>query len=161
MTTARPLARHLTSTRKTLSSAESCTGGLIGHTLTNIPGSSDWYKGGVIAYANDIKIRLLGVPSAMIEQYGAVSAPVAQAMAEGARHRLKSDLAIATTGIAGPAGGTVKKPVGLVFIAMATPKKTLVKKFIFKGSRLNIKKQTLNRALDLLTIEAIRQCGVL
>jgi PncC family amidohydrolase len=152
MTIAEQLAQKLTSSHKTLATAESCTGGLIGHTLTNISGSSNWYKGGVIAYANEIKTQFLGVPAALIDQYGAVSRPVAQAMAEGARKRLKSDFAIATTGIAGPTGGTTAKPVGLVFIAIATPKKTIIKKFIFKGTRLNIKKQTLNESLKLLVI---------
>ncbi|MFH0754215.1 MAG: CinA family protein [Candidatus Omnitrophota bacterium] len=150
MTIIKSITKHLISAHQTLSTAESCTGGLIGHTLTNLPGSSTWYQGGVIAYANDIKIRLLKVPPALIDKYGAVSAPVAQAMAQGARKTLKSDFAIATTGIAGPTGGTAKKPVGLVFIAISSPEKTIVKKFIFKGTRLNIKKQTVNTAIKMI-----------
>ncbi len=150
MTTAKALAQYLISAQKTIATAESCTGGLIGHTLTNIPGSSTWYQGGIIAYANDIKVRLLKISPGLIKQCGAVSAPVAKAMAEGARKCLKSDVSIATTGIAGPAGGSITKPVGLVFIAIAAPKKTIVKKFIFKGARLSIKKQTLKEAFTLL-----------
>ena len=150
MTTSLALAQYLISTQQTLGTAESCTGGLIGHSLTNIPGASTWFQGGVIAYANTAKTKLLGVPLALIEKHGAVSAPVAQAMAQGARKALRSDFAIATTGIAGPTGGTTTKPVGLVFIAIATPQRSMVRKFIFKGTRLNIKKQTLDKALNLL-----------
>ena len=140
-------AKHLISTHKTLATAESCTGGLIAHTLTNIPGSSEWFKGGVVAYANEIKTAFLGVPPALLKKHGAVSAPVAKAMAQGTRKHLKTDFAIATTGIAGPTGGTAKKPVGLVFIAIAYPKKTIVKRYIFKGSRLTIKELTVNKAI--------------
>ncbi len=144
------LFNRLTSSRKTLSTAESCTGGLIAHTLTNVPGSSDWFKGGVTAYANEAKTTLLSVPAPLIREHGAVSAPVAKAMAEGMRKRLKTDFAIATTGIAGPGGGTPQKPVGLVFIAITSAQKTIVQKFIFKGTRLQIKTQTSHMALKLL-----------
>ena len=150
MATAAAIAQHLLSMQKTLATAESCTGGFIAHTLTNIPGSSAWFAGGVIAYANGIKAALLGVPPALLKRHGAVSAPVAQAMAQGARQRLKTDFAIATTGIAGPTGATPGKPVGLVFIAVASSKKTMTKKFIFKGSRSRIKEQAADQALSLL-----------
>jgi PncC family amidohydrolase len=145
-----PLTHRLISSPKTLATAESCTGGLIAHTLTNVPGSSTWFKGGVIAYANEAKTALLGVQDSLIKNHGAVSAPVAKAMAQGARKRFKSDFAIATTGIAGPSGGSPQKPVGLVYIALASAKKTIVKKFIFKGTRLSIKTQTLKKALGML-----------
>ena len=118
------------------------------HTLTNIPGSSAWFKGGIIAYANEAKTSLLGVPAALIKTHGAVSAPVAIAMAKGARLRLKTDFAIATTGIAGPTGATPQKPVGLVFIALSSAQGTTVKKYIFKGTRLNIKKQAVTKAIS-------------
>ena len=144
------LAHLLISTGKTLATAESCTGGLIAHTLTNVPGASDWFLGGVIAYANKAKTAFLGVPAALIKDHGAVSAPAARAMAQGARKRFKTDFAIATTGIAGPTGGTKEKPVGLVFIALASAKRTVVKKFLFKGTRLSIKDQTLQKALQIL-----------
>jgi len=102
-----------------LATAESCTGGRIASEVTAQAGSSSYYAGGVVAYANAVKTALLGVPGALIEQHGAVSAPVAEAMARGALERLGADVAVATTGIAGPGGGTDAKPVGLVFIATA------------------------------------------
>jgi PncC family amidohydrolase len=149
MTKAAVIAKHLLSSQKTLATAESCTGGLIAHTLTNIPGSSTWFTGGIIAYANRIKTALLGVPSALLKKHGAVSAPVAKAMAQGARKRLKTSFAIATTGIAGPTGATPGKPVGLVFISVASSQKTITRRFIFKGSRSRIKKQAANKALSM------------
>ncbi len=150
MTTARKVARHLTLKKKTLATAESCTGGLIAHALTNIPGSSSWFKGGVIAYDNEVKINMLSVPRALLIEHGAVSAKVAQQMAEHIRNTLKTDFGIAVTGIAGPTGGTPQKPVGLVFISASSPRKTLVRKFLFKGTRLSIKKQAAQTALNLL-----------
>jgi nicotinamide-nucleotide amidase len=147
------LAHLLISTGKTLATAESCTGGLIGHTLTNIPGSSAWFAGGVIAYTNEAKTTFLSVPAYLIKDHGAVSAPVAKTMAQGARRRFRTDFAIATTGIAGPTGGTPPKPVGLVFIAIASAKRIIVKKLILKGTRLSIKNQTLQKALQMLEKE--------
>lgn len=102
-----------------LATAESCTGGLIAHWLTAVPGSSTVYAGGVVAYANEAKTALLGVPPALIAKHGAVSAPVAEAMATGVLERLGADVAVSTTGIAGPSGGTAEKPVGLVYIGLA------------------------------------------
>ncbi len=112
--------RLLTERGATLSVAESCTGGMIGELLTATPGSSVYFKGGVVAYWNDAKTALLGVPDEMLKQHGAVSEPVARAMAEGARTRFGSDLAVATTGIAGPTGGSAGKPVGLIYVALAS-----------------------------------------
>jgi len=106
---------------KTLAVAESCTGGLLGGRITRIPGSSRYFRGGIIAYDNEIKIGLLGVPAETIEQFGAVSAETAEAMAVGVGQALKADIGLAVTGIAGPAGGTDEKPVGTVFIGLATP----------------------------------------
>jgi nicotinamide-nucleotide amidase len=103
----------------TLSTAESCTGGLVGHLLTDQPGSSGYYRGGLISYSNDLKQRELAVPLDTIEQHGAVSAQACMAMAEGARRRYGSDLAVAVTGIAGPDGGTAEKPVGTAWIGLA------------------------------------------
>ncbi len=144
------IAKTLTARGLTLATAESCTGGLIAHTLTNIPGSSAFLTGGIIAYANTIKTRFLKVPDRMIKTHGAVSAAVAKAMAEGARKQFNVDLAIATTGIAGPAGGTDRKPVGLVFIALASRRHTIVKKCFFTGTRASIKTQSSQTALGLL-----------
>jgi PncC family amidohydrolase len=150
MTTVKTIAKLLTTRKLTLATAESCTGGLISHTLTNIPGASNFYRGGVVAYANDIKVRFVGVPAGLIKKYGAVSAQVARAMAEGIRKKTKADFSLAVTGIAGPTGGTRTKPVGLVFIVAATLRHTSIKRFIFKGTRLQIKAQAAAAALGLL-----------
>jgi nicotinamide-nucleotide amidase len=104
----------------TLATAESCTGGLIAHWITTMPGVSPYYLGGVVSYANDAKTELLGVPQSLIESHGAVSAEVAAAMAEGIRNRLGATIGLATTGVAGPTGGTPEKPVGLVYLGLAT-----------------------------------------
>lgn len=114
------VARILVERKETLATAESCTGGLIGKLLTDRPGSSDYYLGGVVVYSNEIKEKLLGVPVDTLSQHGAVSAQTAEAMAAGARDRLKSTYAISVTGIAGPGGGTEEKPVGLVYLGLAT-----------------------------------------
>jgi len=130
--------------------AESCTGGLISHTLTNISGSSDYFDRGIVSYSNTAKTELLGVSEGLLEKYGAVSKQVAEAMAEGARIRSSVDIGIATTGIAGPTGGTKEKPVGLVYIAISTSDDTIVKKFQFSGNRIENKKSTCNAALQML-----------
>lgn len=142
---------HLLNERgQTLSVAESCTGGLLSHRLTNVPGSSTCFLGGVISYANQAKSTFLGVPPPMLNKHGAVSKAVAQAMETGIRTRTDSDFSLAITGIAGPGGGTATKPVGLVFIALSTPQKTTVHRYHFTGTRLQIKTQSVNQALRLL-----------
>jgi len=118
------VGNRLKALRRTVGTAESCTGGLIAHLLTEVPGSSAYVMGGIVAYANSVKEQVLGVPSALLIQHGAVSEPVAIAMAEGARRALRVDYAISVTGVAGPGGGTPDKPVGLVYIAVATPSGT-------------------------------------
>lgn len=133
-----------------IATAESCTGGLISHTLTNISGSSDYFERGIVSYSNNAKIELLGVPVELLEKFGAVSWQVAKAMADGVRKKSKVDIGIATTGIAGPTGGTKEKQVGLVFIAISTKDSTQVNKFRFSGSRLENKDSTLNAALRML-----------
>jgi nicotinamide-nucleotide amidase len=135
---------------KTLAIAESCTGGLIGDRLTNVPGASAFFLLGIIAYDNAAKSRVLGVPSALFKKHGAVSGPVASAMAQGVRRILKTDYGLSVTGIAGPSGGSRSKPVGLVFIALSTGPKTIVKKFLFKGTRFAIKNQACQSALKML-----------
>ena len=139
----------------TLSIAESCTGGLLANRITNIPGSSKVFLLGIIAYANSANYRLLKIPEKTIRNYGAVSSPTARLMAEGARRLGGSDLGIGLTGIAGPGGGNKSKPVGTVFIAVSSSRKTLVKKFHFTGSRLRIKKQAADKAIQML-LEAIK-----
>jgi nicotinamide-nucleotide amidase len=144
------VAGLLKKSHQTLAVAESCSGGLIGHRLTNIPGSSEYFLEGVIAYSNASKIDLLFVPPKMIKNYGAVSARTAEAMARGVRRRARADYGLAVTGIAGPSGGTPDKPVGLVFVALAWQGGVEVHKNIFLGTRERIKMQTAQNALDLL-----------
>jgi nicotinamide-nucleotide amidase len=128
---------------------ESCTGGLVLGRLTDVPGSSAWVAGGVVAYADEVKTRELGVPAALIAEHGAVSQPVAVAMAEGARARLASDVGVAVTGIAGPSGGSDAKPVGTVFIAVAGPRAS-VRTFRFVGDRRTVRQQSVAAALDMV-----------
>ena len=145
--------RLLRAQRKTLSTAESCTGGLLSSLITDEPGSSDYYLGGLTAYSNEIKKLELLIPEAALKKFGAVSRPVAELMAQNIRKIYGTDHGVAITGIAGPSGGTPKKPVGLVYIGIASGKKTLSKKFRFLGSRMEIKHRAANTALDLLRQE--------
>ena len=141
----------LTARGETLAVAESCTGGLIAHRVTNVPGSSAVFMQGFVTYANDAKTRALAVPAALIREHGAVSAEVAAAMAEGARAAAGTDHALATTGIAGPGGGSAAKPVGTVFIALATKLgPTLVERHRYQHERETFKNLTAQTALDLL-----------
>ncbi|UCD14754.1 MAG: CinA family protein [Thermoplasmatales archaeon] len=130
--------------------AESCTGGLLAHTLTNISGSSEYFDRGIVSYNNQAKVELLGVPEETLKQYGAVSEQTARAMAIGIKERSNVDIGISTTGIAGPTGGTKEKPVGLVYIGIASLKNVEVKKFIFSGDRMQNKESTCNAALEML-----------
>ncbi len=134
----------------TIATAESCTGGLLSHILTNISGSSDYFDRGIVSYSNKAKMQLLGVPENLLKKYGAVSKQVAKAMAEGVRTKSNVDIGIATTGIAGPTGGTKEKPVGLVYIAISTEDDVIVKKYQFPGDRLQNKENTCNMALQIL-----------
>ena len=132
---------------KTLATAESCTGGGIGAALTAISGSSAVYKGGIISYTNEIKENLLGVPAEVLEKYGAVSEPVAQAMAEGARSRLQTDIAVSVTGLAGPGGDEYGNPVGTVFIGYADDSRSYAKEYHFSGDRETVRQQAIQMAL--------------
>jgi nicotinamide-nucleotide amidase len=134
----------------TLGAAESCTGGLVGGRLTDIPGSSDVFMGAVVCYADRLKTELLQVPAALIGAHGAVSGEVACAMAEGARRRLGVDLALAVTGIAGPGGGSADKPVGTVWFGVASPKGTDTRRIVFLGSRREVRERATQTALYLL-----------
>lgn len=141
----------------TVATAESCTGGLVGHSITEVDGSSRYFRGGIVAYADDVKAALLGVPASTIEAHGAVSAQVAVAMAHGARERADVDLAVAVTGIAGPAGGTATKPVGLTYVAVVGSTGSEVRRFTWAGDRSANKRASAEAALELLleTAEAM------
>ena len=134
----------------TLSTAESCTGGLIAHRITNVAGASEVFLGGVVAYSNAVKTAQLGVGERMLETHGAVSEPVAREMARGARQRFGADASVGVTGIAGPGGGTPEKPVGLVYVAVALDEEVRVYRCQFSGTREEIKAQTADRALGAL-----------
>lgn len=144
------LGRLLIMQNKTLSTAESCTGGMIAKIITDVPGSSRYFMGGVVSYSNDVKIKALHVDRAMIDKYGAVSSQVARAMAQGVRQFMKTGCAIAVTGIAGPDGGTRKKPVGLVYIAVDCGGKFAVKRFHFKKKRDGNRRLSAKRAIEML-----------
>ena len=143
----------------TVATAESCTGGLVGHLLTEIPGSSACIIGGVIAYADATKVGQLGVDPALIAREGAVSAPVAEAMAAGARARLGADIAVAVTGIAGPDGATAANPVGLTFVAVSGPGATEVRRCHWHGDRSANKVESARTALEMLLAAAERTAG--
>ena len=135
---------------KTLVTAESCTGGGIGAALTAVPGSSAVYKGGVICYTNWVKEHILGVDSRMLKQFGAVSAPVAQAMAKGVREKLEADLSLSVTGLAGPGGDEYGNPVGTVFIGCDSPWRAEVREYHFAGDRDSVRQQAVTAALELV-----------
>ena len=135
---------------KTLVTAESCTGGGIGAALTSISGSSAVYMGGIISYTNDVKADVLGVGREVLAQHGAVSAPVAAAMANGVRRLLHADVAVSVTGLAGPGGDEYGNPVGTVFIGYEDDTQAFVKKFLFKGDREAVRNQTIEMALKIV-----------
>lgn len=135
---------------KTLVTAESCTGGGIGTALTAVSGSSAVFKGGIISYTNEVKNKVLGVDIKLLEEKGAVSAPVAEAMAKGAREKLLADVAVSVTGLAGPGGDDYGNPVGTVYIGIAREEKTQVRHYCFKGDREQVRSQTVRAALEWL-----------
>jgi PncC family amidohydrolase len=134
----------------TLATAESCTGGLIGHCVTNISGSSEFYLGSVISYANAVKEQLLGIPPTLLKEQGAVNHQVALGMAKGVRELLHTDVGIGVTGIAGPTGGTPEKPVGTVFIAISTPEGEEAHHYVWSKDRVGNKYLSAQAALTLL-----------
>jgi PncC family amidohydrolase len=133
-----------------LAIAESCTGGLVSHRITNVPGASTYYMGSVTAYAYEAKVRLLGVRWSTLEKYGAVSKETALEMAAGVRRVLAADVGVSVTGIAGPGGGTPEKPVGLTWIGLSAPGIDEAWEYIWKGDRLQVKEQSAQQALQLL-----------
>lgn len=137
-----------------VSVAESCTGGLLANAFTDIPGSSKTFAGGVVCYNNDAKVQMLGVPECMLSQHGAVSAETAVAMAAGAAERFATEYALSVTGFAGPGGGTSEYPVGTIFIGLHSPDGIWSKKCLFTGTRITVKRRSVNTALDWLRREA-------
>ena len=134
----------------TISCAESCTGGLLTSTLTDVPGSSHYVMGSVVSYSNAVKSRILHVPEEILSAYGAVSPETALAMAKGVRSLIRTDIGVGITGIAGPGGGSAKKPVGLVYIAVTVDGKNAVQKNLFTGVRTEIKCAAVSKALVMV-----------
>lgn len=149
----------LTKTGQTVSTAESCTGGLLAHILTGISGSSAYFAGGVVAYSNRIKEAILGVRAETLRAFGAVSEQTAREMAEGIRQKFNTDIGLSTTGIAGPTGGTPDKPVGLVWIGVSTPERTLAWECHFDDDREGVKTRTVERLLSLMIEELTTNKG--
>lgn len=147
---AETLGERLSENGKTVATAESCTGGNIAHLITLVAGSSRYYKGSVVSYANEVKEKVLGVRAGDLQQYGAVSEEVVKQMAEGVKRLLKTDYAIATSGIAGPSGGSDEKPVGTVWIAVAGERDCVAEKFLFNTTRDNFIERTSNQAILML-----------
>ncbi|MDD4956186.1 MAG: nicotinamide-nucleotide amidohydrolase family protein [Candidatus Omnitrophica bacterium] len=137
--------------KMTLALAESCTGGLVSSMITDVPGSSSYFLGGVVAYSNGVKVLSLGVPASKIERYGAVSAPVALSMASGVAGLTGADIGASISGIAGPGGGTAKKPVGLAYMGFVSHRKKRTKKLLFKGSRKEIKEKFAKSLLGFIS----------
>jgi competence/damage-inducible protein CinA-like protein len=149
------VGKLLLSKHATLSTAESCTGGYLAHLITSVPGASEYFAGSVIAYANQVKHDLLGVSEDSLRNFGAVSEQVVREMAAAARNRFGTDYALSTSGIAGPDGGTPEKPVGLVWVCLATPQQTISKKFMFGEHRGRNIRRTALEALNLLRLQLL------
>ena len=130
--------------------AESATGGLISHRITNVPGSSEYFEGSIISYSNNLKTRLLGVKESTLRNYGAVSSETCKEMAQGVRREMDVDVGLASTGIAGPAGAASEKPVGLVYVGLVTKDVVVSKKYVFNGTRDENKKSFSDAALNTL-----------
>ena len=143
--------------KKKISVAESCTAGLVSHRLTNVPGSSQYFEGGLILYSNRAKMNLLGLDEKLLREKGAVSEETARAMAIGVKNLTGIDMGLAVTGIAGPGGETPDKPIGLTFIALADLKKTVVQKFQFQGERELIKLKASQAALNMVRLNLIKK----
>lgn len=144
------LAELLTGRGETMSCAESCTGGMIGAMITDIPGASSFFNGSAVTYSNGSKTDILGVPEDVIASHGAVSMETAEAMALGAAKAYSSDYSVAVTGIAGPGGATPEKPVGLVYIAVSDGSRCIVSRNVFDGDRGTVRRKTAEHAIDLL-----------
>ncbi len=156
-TLSRKLGASLLKRGRTLSTAESCTGGMVAEVITDVPGSSRYFVGGVVGYSNGAKAGVLRVGRGLLARHGAVSKEVAGAMAKGVKRLMHTDCAIAVTGIAGPDGGTARKPVGLVYIAVADRGKVHIQKFIFKGDRHANREMATRRGIRML-MALLRSC---
>ena len=150
------LGELLRNKKVTMATAESCTGGYIAHLITSIAGSSDYFKGSVVSYANEVKVNVLGVNAADLEREGAVSEAVVLQMAEGVRKITGADYAVSTSGVAGPGGGTPEKPVGTVWIGVATPRKSYAKLFTFSFTRERNIAKAASKAMEML-LEEVRE----
>jgi PncC family amidohydrolase len=146
----RCLARILTRKKLTLSVCESCTSGMFGSLITSIPGSSKYFLGGIIAYSDRVKNKVVGVRTRTLERHGAVSAETVLEMAQGVRRIFRSDIGIAITGIAGPSGGSKEKPVGLTFIGLRHRQKNMIRHFVFEGGRAAVRQGACQAALNLI-----------
>lgn len=151
------VVRLLHEKRQTLATAESITGGLVAHRVCLVPGASDFFRGGVVTYTDDVKARELGVPPALLAEHGAVSEPVARAMAEGVRARFGTDLGVSTTGFAGPGGGTDANPVGTAFVGLAHAGGCEVIRWGWLGTRYEIMSRTAKLALNAVRLELMRR----
>lgn len=151
------IAEYLTSLKLTISSAESCTGGMLSSAYTALPGSSEYYLGSVISYHNKVKAGVLGVPEELLKEHGAVSRQVANSMADRARILIGSDIGLGITGVAGPGGGSLEKPVGLVYVALSAANTSWCNRYYFSGNRENIRQQTVVAAQSLL-LKYLRKC---
>lgn len=152
------IAGILTAGGKTLAVAESCTGGLLAKKITDLPGASDWFAAGVVSYSNESKTKFLGVPESLIASHGTVSEEVAKFMAQGARTNCNADYALAITGIAGPTGGSKEKPVGTVYIAVASEESTEASRFNFNGDREQIRHRSVVKACEILWRRLKKEC---
>ena len=150
VTLVRELADRLLRHRQKVCTAESCTGGLIAKTFTDLAGSSDWFERGFVTYSNEAKNEMLGVPESLVEDYGAVSEAVATAMASGALRHSRANFSVAVTGVAGPGGGSDDKPVGTVWIALASAEQMIAKRYQFDGNRQAVRANTMQTAIELL-----------
>lgn len=144
------VGERLKAAGETLATAESCTGGYIAKSITDVAGSSGYFRGGVVSYSNEVKMRLLGVPADQLAAHGAVSAQVARSMAVGALAATGADLAVAVTGISGPSGGSAAKPVGLTYVAVADSAGVEVRRFTWQGDRAANREATVRAAVELL-----------
>lgn len=144
------VGKKLLENNLSLVTAESCTGGLIGNLITDIPGSSAYFAGGIIAYSNEVKEKILGVSNSDLLSFGAVSEPVAIQMAQGARRLLDADLAVSVTGIAGPGGGSLEKPVGLTWIGLSSADHSAAYRYVWSGDRVSNKRSSAEEALKVV-----------